>query len=104
MNLNPDTVNAISYMLLLTSCVLNTNRYILIITPWHLLREPPQSHLASGFYMEGFGDCVSKTFAAGGPLKFYTGFPTYYVRIAPHAMLTLILLDNINLFQKSNGM
>jgi len=53
---------------------------------------------------KGFGDCVSKTFAAGGPLKFYTGFPTYYVRIAPHAMLTLILLDNINLFQKSNGM
>jgi hypothetical protein len=38
MNLNPDTVNAISYMLLLASCVLNTNRYILIITPWHLLR------------------------------------------------------------------
>jgi solute carrier family 25 oxoglutarate transporter 11 len=42
--------------------------------------------------------------AAGGPLKFYTGFPTYYVRIAPHAMFTLILLDQINVMQKSAGM
>jgi solute carrier family 25 oxoglutarate transporter 11 len=45
---------------------------------------------------KGFGDCCAKTMAAGGPLKFYTGFPTYYVRIAPHAMFTLILLDQIN--------
>jgi hypothetical protein len=31
-------------------------------------------------------DCAAKTLANGGPLKFYTGFPTFYVRIAPHAM------------------
>lgn len=31
----------------------------------------------------------------GGPLRFYAGFPTYYVRIAPHAMLTLIAQDFI---------
>ena len=37
------------------------------------------------------------------PLKFYTGFPTYYVRIAPHAMITLMVLDAIQSFQKSNG-
>ena len=53
---------------------------------------------------KGFGDCCAKTMAAGGPLKFYTGFPTYYVRIAPHAMFTLILLDQINVMQKSAGM
>ena len=53
---------------------------------------------------KGFGDCCAKTMAAGGPLKFYTGFPTYYVRIAPHAMFTLILLDQINSMQKSAGM
>jgi solute carrier family 25 oxoglutarate transporter 11 len=41
--------------------------------------------------------------ASGGPLKFYTGFPTYYVRIAPHAMLTLMALDAIQKFQKKNG-
>ena len=51
----------------------------------------------------GFGDCVAKTMASGGPLKFYTGFPTYYVRIAPHAMFTLIILDQINTIQKSMG-
>ncbi len=31
-------------------------------------------------------DCAMKTLRAGGPLKFYTGFPTYFVRIAPHGM------------------
>ena len=51
----------------------------------------------------GFADCVAKTMASGGPLKFYTGFPTYYVRIAPHAMFTLIILDQINSAQKSMG-
>ena len=45
-------------------------------------------------------DCAAKTFMEGGPLKFYTGFPTYYIRIAPHAMLTLIFLDLINKTQK----
>lgn len=29
-------------------------------------------------------DCALKTLKSGGPLKFYTGFPTYIVRIAPH--------------------
>lgn len=52
----------------------------------------------------GAADCAMKTFVEGGPFKFYTGFPTYYVRIAPHAMITLIMLDAINQFQKSNGM
>ena len=51
----------------------------------------------------GFMDCCGKTMASGGPLKFYTGFPTYYVRIAPHAMITLMVLDAIQSFQKSNG-
>lgn len=31
-------------------------------------------------------DCAMKTLRAGGPLKFYTGFPTYFVRIAPHGV------------------
>jgi len=37
-------------------------------------------------------DCALKTLKEGGPLKFYTGFPTYAVRIAPHATLTLVFL------------
>lgn len=32
-------------------------------------------------------DCAVKTFKAGGPFKFYTGFPVYCVRIAPHVMV-----------------
>ena len=52
----------------------------------------------------GFLDCCGKTMAQGGPLKFYTGFPTYYVRIAPHAMITLMVLDAIKQFQADNGL
>ena len=32
-------------------------------------------------------DCAMKTLKSGGPLKFYTGFPVYCVRIAPHVMV-----------------
>lgn len=32
-------------------------------------------------------DCTMKTLKAGGPFKFYTGFPVYCVRIAPHVMV-----------------
>lgn len=38
-------------------------------------------------------DCAAKTFKQGGPLKFYTGFPTYFVRIAPHVVFTLTFVS-----------
>ena len=38
-------------------------------------------------------DCAVKIMAEGGPLRFYAGFPTFYVRIAPHAMITLLAQD-----------
>lgn len=41
----------------------------------------------------GMIDCGLKTIAKEGPLGFYTGFPTYYVRIAPHSMLVLLIGD-----------
>jgi solute carrier family 25 (mitochondrial oxoglutarate transporter), member 11 len=34
---------------------------------------------------KGFFDCAGKVIAHEGPLRFYRGFGTYYVRIAPHA-------------------
>merc|ERR1711935_1269397 len=40
-------------------------------------------------------DCASKIMKEGGPLRFYAGFPTFYVRIAPHAMITLMAQDLI---------
>ncbi|KAM7259972.1 hypothetical protein ACFE04_015713 [Oxalis oulophora] len=49
-------------------------------------------------------DCVMKTLKAGGPLKFYTGFPVYCVRIAPHVMMTWIFLNQIQKYQKQIGL
>jgi len=40
-------------------------------------------------------DCAMQQVKAGGVTKLWTGFPTYYVRIAPHAMITLIAQDQI---------
>jgi solute carrier family 25 oxoglutarate transporter 11 len=34
---------------------------------------------------KGFFDCARKVIRDEGPLRFYRGFGTYYVRIAPHA-------------------
>ena len=46
---------------------------------------------ANGKYpYTGSLDCVMKTLKSGGPFKFYTGFPVYCVRIAPHVMVMLI--------------
>jgi solute carrier family 25 oxoglutarate transporter 11 len=49
-------------------------------------------------------DCVMKIMAEGGPLRFYAGFPTFYVRIAPHAMITLIMQDVIKKFWANKGL
>lgn len=51
----------------------------------------------------GSVDCALKTIKSGGPLKLYTGFPVYCVRIAPHVMLTWIFLNQIQKFEKSVG-
>lgn len=40
-------------------------------------------------------DCAMQQVKSGGPQKLWTGFPTYYVRIAPHAMITLIMQDQV---------
>lgn len=45
--------------------------------------------------------CAVQILRAEGPLAFYQGFPTYYVRIAPHAMITLISMETLNGFYKS---
>lgn len=43
---------------------------------------------AEGKYpYRGSMDCAMKTLKSGGPFKFYTGFPVYCVRIAPHVMV-----------------
>ncbi|OQD74159.1 hypothetical protein PENDEC_c012G04330 [Penicillium decumbens] len=49
---------------------------------------------------KGVLDCARKVIAEEGWLRFYRGFGTYYVRIAPHAMVTLIVADYLNLLTK----
>ena len=49
-------------------------------------------------------DCAVKTMREGGPLKFYTGFPTYFVRIAPHATITLVFLSSLPKLQAKFGL
>ncbi|RYP08783.1 hypothetical protein DL764_001694 [Monosporascus ibericus] len=45
-------------------------------------------------------DCFAKVVRQEGPLRFYRGFGTYYVRIAPHAMITLIVADYLGWLTK----
>ncbi|CRH03704.1 dicarboxylate/tricarboxylate carrier, putative [Plasmodium relictum] len=45
-------------------------------------------------------DCACQMYKKGGIFIFYSSYPTYYVRIAPHAMITLITVDFINNFIK----
>jgi len=41
-------------------------------------------------------DCARKSLAQEGPFVFYRGFWVYYMRIAPHIMITLFTLDALN--------
>ncbi|KAK3175918.1 putative mitochondrial 2-oxoglutarate/malate carrier protein [Lepraria neglecta] len=45
-------------------------------------------------------DCFRKVTKDEGILRFYRGFGTYYVRIAPHAMITLIVADWLGVLTK----
>mmetsp|Transcript_18812 Transcript_18812/g.21013 ORF Transcript_18812/g.21013 Transcript_18812/m.21013 type:complete len:123 (-) Transcript_18812:35-403(-) len=50
--------------------------------------------LPDGTYpYKGMIDCAYKTVAKEGASGFYTGFPTYFARIAPHSMLALLFSD-----------
>jgi hypothetical protein len=45
---------------------------------------------------KGSLDCAMKVVRREGVLTFYKGFGTYYFRIAPHAMITLLVADALN--------
>merc|ERR1712217_589626 len=49
-------------------------------------------------------NCATTIMKESGPLRFYAGFPTFYVRIAPHAMITLIAQDFIKKSWSSVGL
>jgi solute carrier family 25 oxoglutarate transporter 11 len=49
-------------------------------------------------------DCAMKQVQQGGITRLWSGFPTYYFRIAPHAMITLIAQDRIKGMWGTMGM
>lgn len=49
---------------------------------------------------KSMADCFRKVAKEEGLLRFYRGFSTYYVRIAPHAMVTLIVADYLGFITK----
>jgi len=52
----------------------------------------------------GFLDCARKSIAKEGVTGLWIGFPTFYVRVAPHAMITLLVQDFLHdAFKKSRA-
>jgi hypothetical protein len=49
---------------------------------------------------KGMADCFVKVARQEGPLRFYRGFGTYFMRMAPHTVIALICLDNLNRITK----
>jgi solute carrier family 25 oxoglutarate transporter 11 len=45
-------------------------------------------------------DCLNKTLKHEGVSKLWVGFPTFYARIAPHVMVTLLVQDYLTVFMK----
>lgn len=58
--------------------------------------------LPDGTYpYKGLIDCMIKTIQNEGPTRLWVGFPTFYVRIGPHVVITLILNDLFRSFYTS---
>jgi len=49
-------------------------------------------------------DCAMQQVKSGGITRLWSGFPTYYVRIAPHAMITLIAQDYVKKMWSNMGL
>jgi solute carrier family 25 (mitochondrial oxoglutarate transporter), member 11 len=50
------------------------------------------------FPYEGFIDCARKTRANEGMTGFWAGLPTYYFRVGPHAMITLMASEYLRTY------
>lgn len=65
-----------------------------------LQRQRPDLNLSNNNQIikpyKGIMDCFITVFKTEGFLTFYKGFPIYYLRIAPHAMLTLLISTSLN--------
>ncbi|KAH8705017.1 putative mitochondrial dicarboxylate carrier protein [Talaromyces proteolyticus] len=64
------------------------------------LQKQQKNPQTGEFPYKGVLHCARKVVQDEGWLRFYRGFGTYYIRIAPHAMVTLIVADYLNLITK----
>ena len=48
----------------------------------------------------GMTDCAVKIVRAEGPVALWTGFSAYYMRCAPHAMIILMTIEQVNILYK----
>lgn len=53
-----------------------------------------------GIYYSGVADCFVKILRAEGFWGFYKGFIPHYVRLGPHAALTLFFFDELKILKK----
>lgn len=51
-----------------------------------------------GSAYSGVLDCAIKVLKEEGPLRFYRGFGTYWLRMTPHTVITLTVADNLKAF------
>jgi solute carrier family 25 oxoglutarate transporter 11 len=52
-----------------------------------------KANKAGEYPYKGVFDCFAKSIAREGVAGLWVGFPTYYIRVAPHAMITLMMQD-----------
>ncbi|GIZ41694.1 hypothetical protein CKM354_000499000 [Cercospora kikuchii] len=57
-----------------------------------------------GSQYTGMMDCAVQAYRKEGLLRFYRGFGTYFFRIAPHSIITLIVADNVTSYMKQSGL
>lgn len=66
-----------------------------ISLPFDNLKTKLQKQKAvNGVYpYKGMPDCFAKTLAKEGITGFWAGLPTYYFRVGPHVVITLLMSD-----------
>jgi len=67
-------------------------------------RMQKQTKLPDGTYpYRNFNHCVAVTLKNEGPGAFFRGFFTYFIRIGPHVMITMAVLEQLEKFCKQSG-
>jgi solute carrier family 25 (mitochondrial oxoglutarate transporter), member 11 len=90
------TTNLMSSAVSGLACVTTSLPFDLIKTRLQNMKAMPDGTMP----YKGVIDCASKILVNEGPLAFWTGFGAYYGRTAPHAMIILISLEQLNALYK----